>query len=291
MNTVICGDGPMGRALADELRQAGQPTRILGRPATGRHPPAAFDGAELVHEFSTASAVVANVSAALEAGCRQLVIGTTGWTDDRETVERLLVDRGAAAVVAPTFSPGATVLLRVAGQLAGALGRLGGYDPYVVEWHRAGKRDRPSGTAAELARRLIEAHPHKRRVGSGGAGPVEPDALEVLSLRAGSAPGTHVVGFDAPGETFELHLTARDRRCYVAGALIAATWLAAERRPPGIHTFESVIAELIDAPLPTLDTSTTGETTDDHDASTSTDSPGRHDAQRRHHRAGDPVPS
>jgi 4-hydroxy-tetrahydrodipicolinate reductase len=259
MNTVICGDGPMGRALADELRESGQATRVLGRPATGRHPPEAFDGVELVHEFSTASAVVANVSAALEAGCRQLVIGTTGWTDDRETVERLLIDHGAAAVVAPTFSPGATVLLRVAGQLAGALGRLGGYDPYVVEWHRAGKRDRPSGTAAELARRLIEAHPDKRRIGSPGAGPAEPDSLEVLSLRAGSAPGTHIVGFDAPGETLELQLTARDRRCYAAGARLAATWLAAERRPPGIHTFESVISELIDAPVHTLELSTTGE--------------------------------
>jgi 4-hydroxy-tetrahydrodipicolinate reductase len=259
MNTVICGDGPMGRALADELREAGQATRVLGRPAAGRHPPAAFDGAALVHEFSTASAVVANVSAALEAGCRRLVIGTTGWTDGRETVERLLIDHGAAAVVAPTFSPGATVLVRLTGQVAGALGRLGGYDPYVVEWHRAGKRDRPSGTAAELARRLIAARSDKRRIGSAGTGPADPDALEVLSLRAGSAPGTHAVGFDAPGETFELQLTARDRRSYAAGALLAANWLAAERRAPGIHTFESVIAELIDAPFPTLELSKTGE--------------------------------
>ncbi|HYI67568.1 MAG TPA: dihydrodipicolinate reductase C-terminal domain-containing protein [Candidatus Limnocylindrales bacterium] len=259
MNTVICGDGPMGRALADDLRDAGQASRILGRPASGRHPPAAFDGAEVVHEFSTATAVVANVAQALGAGCRLLVIGTTGWANDRHTVERLLVHHGAAAVVSPTFSPGATVLLRITEQLAGALGRLGGYDPYVIEWHRAGKRDRPSGTAKELARRLIEAHPSKRQVGGLGAGPAEPEALEVLSLRAGSAPGSHIVGFDAPGETFELHLTARDRRSYAAGARLAAAWLGDGRRPPGIHTFESVIAELIDSPRPNLETRTTGE--------------------------------
>lgn len=259
MNTVICGDGPMGRALADDLRESGQAARTLGRPAAGSHPPEAFHGVELVHEFSTASAVLANVSAALGAGCRRLVIGTTGWADDHHTVERLLVDHDAAAVVAPTFSPGATLLLRVTEQLAGALGRLGGYDPYVIEWHRAGKRDRPSGTANELARRLIGAHPAKRHVGGLGAGPAEPDALEVLSLRAGSAPGTHTVGFDAPGETLELQLTARDRRSYAAGARLAAAWLADERRPPGIHTFEAVIAELIDSPRPTLEMSTTGE--------------------------------
>lgn len=251
MNTVICGDGPMGRALADELRDAGHAPRLLGRPPSDRHPPHAFAGADLVHEFSTASAVVANVSAALDAGCRRLVIGTTGWTDGHETVERLLVGHAAAAVVAPTFSPGATILLGVAGQLAGALGRLGGYDPYIVEWHRAGKRDRPSGTAAELARRLIAAHPEKRLVGSGGGRSADPDAIEVLSLRAGSAPGTHLVGFDAPGETFELRLTARDRRCYASGARLAADWLAAEPRGPGIHHFEKVIGELIAARLHT----------------------------------------
>lgn len=245
MNTVICGDGPMGRALADELRDAGHAVRLLGRPATGRHPPQAFDGADLVHEFSTASAVVANVSAALEAGCRRLVIGTTGWADDHGTVVRLLVEHGAAAVIAPTFSPGATILLGVVEQVAGALGRLGGYDPYVVEWHRAGKRDRPSGTAAELARRVIAAHPRKRRVGGGADGQADPDALEVLSLRAGSAPGTHLVGFDAPGETFEVRLTARDRRCYASGARLAAGWLAATPRASGIHPFESIIGELI----------------------------------------------
>lgn len=258
MNTVICGDGPMGRALADEVRESGHLSRILGRPVGGRHPPVAFDGAEVVHEFSTASAVVANVVAALGAGCRRFVIGTTGWADDHGTVERLLVDHEAAAVVAPTFSPGATLLLRVAGQLAGALGSLGGYDPYIVEWHRAGKRDRPSGTAAELARRLIEAHPEKRRIASGGDAPADREALEVLSLRAGSAPGSHVVGFDAPGETLEIRLTARDRRSYASGARLAAAWLTAERRTPGIHSFESVIAELIDSPPTTAATSSTG---------------------------------
>jgi 4-hydroxy-tetrahydrodipicolinate reductase len=258
MNTVICGDGPMGRALAGELRDVGQETRILGRPVGGRHPPDAFEGADVVHEFSTASAVVPNVMAALGAGCRRLVIGTTGWADDHSTVERLLLDHEAAAAVAPTFSPGATLLLRVAGQLASALGSLGGYDPYIVEWHRAGKRDRPSGTAAELARRLIEAHPEKRRVATGGEDPADPEALEVLSLRAGSAPGSHLVGFDASGETLEIQLTARDRRCYASGARLAAAWLIAERRAPGIHSFESVIAELIDSPPTTVTTSSTG---------------------------------
>ncbi|MGH2445799.1 MAG: 4-hydroxy-tetrahydrodipicolinate reductase [Candidatus Limnocylindria bacterium] len=245
MHTVICGDGPMGRALADELTVSGHGVVVLGRPPGPVHPASAFDGADVVHEFSVAAAVADNTRAALEGGCRRIVIGTTGWTAERDGVDRLLTENGAAAVVAPTFSPGAAVLMRLASDAAAALGRLGGYDPYIVEWHRAGKRDRPSGTALELARRLIRGHPVKRRIGAAADGPADPEALEVLSLRAGAAPGTHLVGFDATGETLELRLTARDRRSYASGARLAGDWLAATHRAPGIHPFESVIDDLI----------------------------------------------
>lgn len=231
MECIICGDGPMGRAVADELAEAGHAARLLGRPPDGRHPPGTFEGAAVVHEFSIGPAVADNVEAALAAGVRSLVIGTTGWADDRDLVAAMVVEHGAAAVVAPNFSPGATILIGAAARLGAELGRIGGYDPFVIEWHRAAKRDRPSGTALALARELHWADPGRR----------EP---EVVSLRVGSSPGMHVVGFDAPGETLEVRLTARDRRCYAAGARLAGDWLTAAERAPGLHSFESVIEEL-----------------------------------------------
>jgi dihydrodipicolinate reductase len=57
----------------------------------------------------------------------------------------------------------------------------------------------------------------------------------------------HLVGFDAPSETIELRLTARDRSGYAAGALLAADWLAATRRGPGLHPFDTVVDDLIAA--------------------------------------------
>jgi dihydrodipicolinate reductase len=56
----------------------------------------------------------------------------------------------------------------------------------------------------------------------------------------------HLVGFDAPGETLELRLTARDHSAYAAGAIAAAEWLLAARRAPGLHPFEAVLADLTD---------------------------------------------
>jgi len=66
-----------------------------------------------------------------------------------------------------------------------------------------------------------------------------------VSIRAGSNPGMHLVGFDAAGETIELRITARDRTAYATGILAAAGWLRASPRAPGIHTFDSVVDELL----------------------------------------------
>ena len=45
------------------------------------------------------------------------------------------------------------------------------------------------------------------------------------STRAGMIPGTHTVGFDGPSDTIELTHTARDRRGFASGALLAARWI------------------------------------------------------------------
>jgi dihydrodipicolinate reductase len=57
----------------------------------------------------------------------------------------------------------------------------------------------------------------------------------------------HLVGFDAPGESLEMRLTARDRSAYAAGAITAAEWLLAEPRTSGFHPFDEVIDSMIAA--------------------------------------------
>jgi 4-hydroxy-tetrahydrodipicolinate reductase len=246
MQAVILGNGPMGQVLADALAARGDGVAILGRPEADAHEAAAFAGADVVFDFSRGSAVAGNAAAALAGGCRRVVIGTSGWDDERAEVDRTLRDAGAAGVWGATFSIGVGLFMRLAEDAARLFGGFAEYDPFVVEWHRAGKIDRPSGTAKELSRRLVAAHPAKRLAAEPGApGARRPEELDVTSIRAGSAaPGMHLVGFDAPGETLELRITARDRTAYAAGAIAAATWLMAEPRAPGLHPFDSVIDDL-----------------------------------------------
>jgi 4-hydroxy-tetrahydrodipicolinate reductase len=239
---TIMGDGPMGQAVAAFARdrretEPGDHVRVLGRPATGRH--RADDltdaGSGVVVDASRAAAVAENVAAALDAGCRRFVIATTGWTATRADVEAMLREHGAAAVAAANFSIGVVLFGRLVEAAVELFGPLEAFDPYLLEWHRRSKRDRPSGTAADLAGRIAAAHPRLTDAAD----------LEGVSVRAGASPGMHLVGFDAAGETVELRMTARDRSAYAAGILAAADWLARAPREPGLHSFDPIVDELI----------------------------------------------
>ncbi|HEX7400216.1 MAG TPA: dihydrodipicolinate reductase C-terminal domain-containing protein [Candidatus Limnocylindrales bacterium] len=240
MQALILGDGPFGRAVADALAAHGVAVRVAGRPAAGTHDPGTFAGVDVVVDASRGDSVLGNVAAAVGGGVRRFAIATTAWESDRRRVAELLRARGAAAVAASNFSPGALVFARLVEIAARQAARLPGYEPYVVEWHRRGKLDRPSGTARDLAQRILAADPARDRISSPTDGPAELGALEVVAVRAGTNPGRHLVGFDGPGETIELTLTARDRSACAAGVVAAVDWLLAEPRPAGIHPFEAV---------------------------------------------------
>jgi 4-hydroxy-tetrahydrodipicolinate reductase len=248
MLSIVAGDGEMGRAVAAALAGRGMPPRaILGMPETAAgHPPSRFADADTLFDFSVGEAVLSNVGAALQGGIRGFIIGTTNWAADRDAAERLLVSQDAAAVASPNFSLGVMLFARLVEDAARLFGPFAEYDPYLVEWHRRTKSDRPSGTAIDLSRRLIAAHPRKQRVAQPMAhGAPAPEELDVAVIRAGSAPGMHLVGFDAPGESLEMRLTARDRSAYAAGAITAAEWLLAEPRAPGFHSFDEVVDSII----------------------------------------------
>ena len=236
MQAVIFGSGPMGRALAHALAERRDGVRVLGRPGADGHPPDVLAGADVIFDASVGSSVCGNIEAAIAAGCRAFVIATTGWSEQRALLGATLEAAGVPAVWASNFSLGTALFGRLVEEAGALYGHVEAFEPFIVEWHRRAKRDRPSGTARDLAARL-------------GPRSAADGTLEIVSVRAGSSPGMHLVGFDAPGETVELRITARDRSAYAAGALAAADWLRRDRRPPGLHPFDSVVDELVAGPV------------------------------------------
>lgn len=235
MHTLILGDGAMGWAVATAAGERGERAPLIGRPIGPSHDPTVFRDVDLVVDASRGAAVASNIDAALDAGVRRFVIATTGWTAERSDVDAALRRRGATAVVGANFSLGVALFARLVEAATDLFGSLEAFDPYLVEWHRRAKVDRPSGTALELGRRIVDHHPRLTDVAD----------LETVSIRAGSSPGMHLVGFDAVGETVELRITARDRAAYAAGVLASTDWLRRAPRAPGIHSFDVVVDDLL----------------------------------------------
>lgn len=246
MRALLLGAGNMGRAIGAALAARGDTVvATLGREAATTDP-ATLRPIDVAFEFTHADGVVANTGLAAAAGAQVLVIGTSGWAGDqatRDEIARVAADGGMRAIVGATFSVATVLFTAIAVEAARRFGRFPDFDPYVFEHHRRTKPDRPSGTALAIADAMLPYLRSKRQARlPDGQGAPDPETLEVVALRAGASPGMHVVGFDAPGESIELRVTARDRSAYVAGALLAAdAALADPDLPPGLITFADLL--------------------------------------------------
>ena len=222
MRALIVGYGRMGKLVASLCPEYGFDvvgTVDIAEAGT----PDAWPPADVAIDFSVADAVLGNVQRLAERGVN-VVIGTTGWAAHEADVRRVVERAGIGVVAAPNFALGVNLFVALAERAAELFGPQTAFGAWIHEAHHAAKRDAPSGTAL-----LLEAAMKGRAFNR---------AIDVSSTRAGSIPGTHTIGFDAPGETITLTHTARDRSGFARGALEAARWV---HRRKGWFTMKDVL--------------------------------------------------
>ena len=156
-----------------------------------------------------------------------LVEGTTGWKQHETSAKQIITEHSGAMVYGANFSIGVNVFYRIVQHAASLFAALEGYAPFIEEAHQNRKRDAPSGTALKL-----------RDVMSEYLGPDIPTS----STRAGYIPGTHRVGFDSEADQVLLTHTARSRRGFARGALLAAHWITGRT---GVFEFGEVMDEIL----------------------------------------------
>jgi len=205
MTILIVGYGKMGR-LIDQLAGE-QGMEVAGRVDDGRPE---WSDADVAIDFSTAEALVANFGQYVERRL-PVVIGTTGWSEHAARLRGEAERAGLGVVASANFSIGVNVFQLVVADAARLLREQPQYGAWIHEAHHAAKRDAPSGTALLLRDAMV------------AAGFDRP--IDMASTRAGAIPGVHTVGFDAASDTIELTHTARDRRGFASGALLAARWI------------------------------------------------------------------
>ncbi len=231
MKIALLGYGKMGR-LVEEIAlregwEVGAKLDIADNAGAKGITAASLEGVDVALDFSQPDAVVPNIEAAAKLGIN-LVVGTTGWSEARSQVERIVLESGIGLVYASNFSVGMNLFFEIVSSAARIVGKVPQYDFYIAEEHHREKKDSPSGTALQL---LELAKPYLNR-----------PAPAVASTRAGFIPGNHLVGFDCEADTILMEHRARNRQGFAEGAVLAARWIAGRK---GFYDFRAVFREIL----------------------------------------------
>ncbi|MFC8504955.1 4-hydroxy-tetrahydrodipicolinate reductase [Streptomyces sp. NPDC057411] len=179
--------------------------------------------ADVLIDYTSASAVRANVWAAVEAGVH-VVVGSSGLTaEDYAELDALARERGVGVIAAGNFSVMAAVLSRAAEIAAEQLDHW-----EIIDYASATKPDVPSGTARELAEALGRIRTPEQGVPLAELhGPVEARGADVAggrvhSVRLPSFVVSTEVVFGGDGERLTLrHDAGATPDPYTAGTLLA----------------------------------------------------------------------
>lgn len=205
-------------------------------------------GAEGIIEFSHPASVMQNISALVPARV-PMVVGTTGWKDNLPSITEQVGLNKTALLHAANFSVGVNLFYKIVEEAARLVSEFDAYDCGLFESHHNQKADSPSGTALDIARRVMDRMPSKKRLVTNSADhKPESDELHLGSVRVGSVPGTHTVWFDSVADTIELTHTARNREGFALGAVRALEWLTSPdadgKAKVGVYTMDDVFRNM-----------------------------------------------
>ncbi len=214
---VVAGVGKIGVKITDD-QEAG------------------LSKADAVIDFTSPDATVSHLESAQKFSV-PMVIGTTGLNEARMSRIRE-ASNVIPIVMAPNFSIGVNVLLKVVEVVSEALGSE--WEVEIMEIHHHGKKDAPSGTAKKLAEIVRKIRGGKFVYGREGiVGERNPDEIGVMALRGGDVVGEHTVYFFGAGERLELSHRATTREIFARGALRAVEFVVG--KPPRLYSMEDVL--------------------------------------------------
>ncbi len=133
----------------------------------------------------------------------------------KENGIRLVDEKGKVWLIwKSNFSVGVNVFFELNKTLAQALAQYKQYSPSITETHHIHKLDKPSGTAVTLAEG-IRPFLNPSLKGQDLQIPIE-------SIREGEVAGIHTVTWDSEEDTITITHSAKSRRGFALGAVLAA---------------------------------------------------------------------
>ncbi len=226
---IVGGTGKLGGVIREvvEAEEGYEVAAVLGSGSDLSE----LDGTDLVIDASTPAVSIDVVRAAIERGINVLV-GTSGWSNERIALVRPLVDAsGTGAVFIPNFSLGSVVGSALAAAAAPFFPSI-----EIVEAHRDTKVDSPSGTAVRTAELIAAA---REKVGPVQSPHVDQRArgqqvasVPIHSLRRPGVVARQETVLSGAGESLTIvHDTVDPATAYAPGIRIA---MAAAREARGV---------------------------------------------------------
>jgi 4-hydroxy-tetrahydrodipicolinate reductase len=143
MNLALIGYGRMGKEVEAVAKEKGERVaKVLtsknnvGAIGLTRE---ALSGIDVCIDFSLPAAVLANITAAAEAG-KNIVVGTTGWYDKLNEVKKLVKEKKIGLLYATNFSLGVNLFSQMVMEAAHLFDRYPDYDVSIQEIHTAETR-------------------------------------------------------------------------------------------------------------------------------------------------------
>ena len=221
MKLALIGYGKMGHIIESiALERGHEIVCIIDKDNTEDFHSAAFASADVAIEFTTPQTAEANILRAWAVGV-PVVSGTTGWNIEATKLEA--IRQKAGLMWSSNYSIGVNLLFALNKQLAKFMEAYPNYTPHMTEVHHIHKLDAPSGTAKTLQEAIGE-----ERL------PV----ADIESIREGEVPGMHTIIWDSEVDTITISHSAKSRKGFALGAVIAAEWMKGKT---GWHEFSEVI--------------------------------------------------
>ena len=221
MKIALIGYGKMGHIIESIAIERGhEVVCIIDQNNIQDFESASFASADVAIEFTTPQTAEQNVRRAWAAGV-PVVCGTTGW--NVEAIRQEAIRQKVGLMWSSNYSIGVNILFALNRQLAKFMEAYPDYTPHMTEVHHIHKLDAPSGTAKTLQEAIGE-----ERL------PV----ADIKSIREGEVPGIHTVTWDSEVDTLTISHSAKSRKGFALGAVIAAEWMKGKT---GWHDFTEVI--------------------------------------------------
>ena len=225
MKIALIGYGKMGHMIESIARERGHEiVSIIDQNNLEKFESNAFASANVAIEFTTPQTAADNILRAWKAGV-PVVCGTTGW--DVEAMRREATRRegdGIGLIWSSNYSIGVNILFALNRQLAKFMEAYPEYTPHMTEVHHIHKLDAPSGTAKTLQEAI---------------GDDRLKIKDIESIREGEVAGIHTVVWDSEIDTISISHSAKSRKGFALGAVIAAEWMKGKT---GWHDFSEVIS-------------------------------------------------